>query len=125
MVEYFSAAFFAEVASRLNADAEWRKKAASLAVKVVLTCVDRGRSFLIEAHDGIVSSTETSPDVPADFKFEGTYDAWSLLGKGEKDLQSLVLGGKIRFRGSMPKIMALMGPLTRLTQVAQQVPKEF
>jgi putative sterol carrier protein len=125
MVEYFSEPFFGEVASRLNADAEWRKKASNVSVKIILTCVDRGRSFLIDARDGIVSSTESTPDFPADFKFEGTYDAWTMLGKGEKDLQSLVLGGKIRFRGSMPKIMALIGPLTRFTQVAQQVPKEF
>jgi putative sterol carrier protein len=125
MVAYFSEAFFSEVAAKLNADAEWRKKAGNVTVKIVLTCVDRSRSFLVEARDGIVSSTESTPDVPADFKFEGTYDAWTLLGRGQKDLQSLVLGGKIRFRGSMPKIMALMGPLSRLTQVAQQIPKEF
>ena len=125
MVAYFSKAFFDEVARRLNADPEWLKKASSLATKIVLTCVDRGRSFLIEAQNGVVSSQESTPDAPAEFKFEGTYDAWSALGKGEKDLQSLVLGGKIRFRGSMPRIMGLMGPLARISQVAQQVPKEF
>jgi len=72
-----------------------------------------------------VAVHEAAPDVPADFKFEGTYEAWMQLGKGERDFQGLVLGGKIRFRGSMPKVMALMGPLSRVTQLAQQVPKEF
>src|SRR6266568_3839865 len=72
-----------------------------------------------------VAASAVPPDVLADFKFEGPYDAWMQLGKGERDFQGLVLGGKIRFRGSMPKIMALTGQLNRITQVAQQVPKEF
>jgi putative sterol carrier protein len=125
MVAYFTKAFFDEVATRLNADPEWTRKAATIAAKIALTCTDRGRSFLIEVRNGIVSATESTADAPADFKFEGTYEAWSQLGKGEKDLQSLVLGGKIRFRGSMPKVMALMGSLGRITEMARLVPKEF
>ena len=125
MTTYFTQAFFEEVASRLNADTEWLRKAGAINAKIVLTAVDRNASFLIDIRNGIVSSTESTADVPADFKFEGTYDAWTQLGKGEKDFQSLVLGGKIRFRGSMPKIMALMGSLDRITQVARQIPKEF
>src|SRR2546425_980439 len=70
-------------------------------------------------------ANQVSADAPADFKFEGPYDVWTQLGKGEKDFQSLLLGGKIRFRGSLPKIMALTSQLNRITQVAQQVPKEF
>src|SRR5919197_2142499 len=111
MVAYFTKAFFDEVANRLNADPQWSKKTATLATKIMLTCADRGRSFVIAVLNGFVSASDSAADAPADFKFEGTYDAWSQLGKGEKDLQSLVLGGKIRFRGSMPKIMALMGNL--------------
>ena len=125
MVAYFTKAFFDEVATRLNADPEWTKKAGTIAAKIVLTCADRGRSFLIEVRNGIVSASESAPDVAADFKFEGPYEAWSQLGRGEKDLQSLVLGGKIRFRGSMPKVMALMGSLGRITETARLVPKEF
>ena len=125
MTKYFTKGFFDEVANRLNADAEWLKKAAAISTKIVLTAIDRNASFLIDIRNGNVSSTESTADVPADFKFEGTYEAWTQLGKGEKDFQSLVLGGKIRFRGSMPKIMALMGSLDRITLVARQVPKEF
>src|SRR5438309_564686 len=125
LAQYFTQAFFQEVANRLNADPEWSRKGAAITAKVVLTCVDRKASFLIDVVNGTVSSTEVAADVPADFKFEGTYDAWTQLGKGEKDFQSLVMGGKIRFRGSMPKIMALMGVLSRITGVARDVPKDF
>jgi len=125
VTRYFTQEFFAEVADRLNADPEWSKKAAAVTAKLVLTCVDRKSSFLIDVANGKVSSSEVAADVPADFKFEGNYDMWTQLGKGEKDFQSLVMGGKIRFRGSMPKIMALMGILSRITVVARDVPKDF
>jgi alkyl sulfatase BDS1-like metallo-beta-lactamase superfamily hydrolase len=125
MTQYFTQAFFEEVASRLNADPDWSKKAGAISAKLVLTCLDRGASFLIDIANGRVVSSSVSADVPADFKFEGNYDAWTQLGKGEKDLQSLVMGGRIRFRGSMPKIMALMNVLGRVTSVARDVPKDF
>lgn len=125
MSQYFTQAFFEEVASRLNGDPEWSKKAAMINAKLVLTCLDRGTSFLIDIVNGRVVSSAVQADIPADFKFEGNYDAWTTLGRGEKDLQSLVMGGRIRFRGSMPKIMALMNVLGRLTSVARDVPKDF
>lgn len=125
MVQYFSKAFFGEIANRLNEDTEWAKNAGNLSVKLVLTCVDRGSSFLLDIQAGKITAVETAPDAPADFKFEGPYDAWVQLGRGEKDLQGLVLAGKMKFRGSLPRIMGMMGQLGRLTQMAQQIPKEF
>lgn len=125
MAKYFTREFFDEVAGRLNADPGWGQKAAAVSAKIVLTVTDRGTSFLLDVRNGAISISEAPADVPADFKFEGPYDAWAQLGRGEKDLQSLVLGGKIRFCGSMPKIMALMGSLDRITKTARQVPAEF
>ena len=125
MTQYFTAPFFEEVARRLNADAEWSKKAAAVSAKVVLTCVDRNASFLLDVVNGRVTSTPVGPDLPADFKFEGNYEAWTQLGRGERDLQSLVMGGKIRFRGSLPKIMGLMGVLNRVAVISREIPKDF
>src|SRR5256712_1947312 len=88
MVQYFTKSFFDEVASRLNADAEWAKKASAVTSKIVLTCFDRNTSFLLDIQGGRVAANQVSADVPADFKFEGTYDVWTQLGKGEKDFQS-------------------------------------
>ena len=125
MTQYFTAPFFEEVARRLNADPEWSKKAAAVSAKVVLTCVDRNASFLLDVVNGLVTSTPVGPDLPADFKFEGNYEAWTQLGRGERDLQSLVMGGKIRFRGSLPKIMGLMGVLNRVAVISREIPKDF
>ena len=125
MVQYFTKDFFAELASRINADPEWAKKAGAVTTKLVLTCIDRNQSYLLDIQAGKVTSSDVPADTPADFKFEGAYDAWAILGRGEKDFQSLVISGKIKFRGSMPKMMAMMGQMNRLTLLAQQQPKEF
>lgn len=125
MVQYFSKAFFDELANALNVDPEWTKKAAPLTFKTVITITDRGQSYLLDVVAGKVAASETAGDVPADFKFDGPYDSWVILGKGEKDFQSLVMSGKVKFRGSMPKVMGMMGQWNRLIKVAQQLPKEF
>ncbi len=85
MVQYFSKEFFDELANALNADPEWVKKAAPLTFKTVITITDRGKSYLLDVVAGRVAASETAPDVPADFKFDGPYDSWVILGKGEKD----------------------------------------
>jgi putative sterol carrier protein len=125
LTQYFTTAFFTELAAKLNADPEWQKRAGGLNVKLVLTVTDRQMSHLLDVQGGKVTANEATADVPADFKFEGPYDAWVTLGKGEKDFQSLVMAGKLKFRGSMPKVMGMMGQLNRITMMAQQLPKEF
>src|SRR5437870_8866180 len=55
MVQYFTKAFFDELAGRLNADAEWGKKAAAIVAKIVLTCTDRNASFLLDIQNGRVA----------------------------------------------------------------------
>jgi len=125
MVQYFTREFFEELAGRLNEDPEWAKKAGNITAKLVLTCADRHQSYLLDIQAGKVTASEVAAEVPADFKFEGTYDAWAILGRGEKDFQSLVIGGKLRFRGSMPKIMAMMGQMNRITALAQQIPNVY
>ncbi len=113
------------LAAALNVDAEWMKKASGSSFKSIITITDRTKSFLLDVASGKVAVSESAPDVPADFKFEGPYDSWTILGRGEKDFQSLVMAGKVKFRGSMPKVMGLMPAWNRLIKVAQQLPKEF
>lgn len=125
MAQFFTKEFFDELASRLNSDEEWKKKAGDLTTKIIASCTDRDAAFLIDIKDGAVACSQVSPEEPADFKFEGTYEAWQKTAKGEADLQTLVMTGKIKFKGSMSKIMAMMGSLSRLTAVLREIPKEY
>lgn len=125
MVQFFTKEFFEDLAGRLNGDAEWQEKAGDLNTKIIATCGDRQVSVMLDIADGKLTVMDAAPDDPSDFKFEGDYAAWEKTGKGEADLQTLVMTGKMKFKGSMSKIMSMMGQLNRLVAVIREMPKEF
>src|SRR5439155_19608787 len=90
MVQYFTKGFFDEIASRLNTDSEWGKKAAGITANVVLTCSDRNAAFLADIQAVRVAVHEVPTDLPELFKFEGTYHPWAQHGKGDMDIHELV-----------------------------------
>jgi len=120
-MQYFSEGFFHELARRLNADPDWGKKAAATTVKVTLTVTDRASSYMLEIANGVVTARKAAPEDPADFKFEAPYDIWGRIALGQTDFNTAVLTGKMKFKGSLPKIMAIQPQMTRLTQVAKDI----
>jgi putative sterol carrier protein len=94
-------------------------------MRIVCTAGDKKRSFLIAVSRGVVTTDEASPETPADYRFEGHYDTWVRLCKGEAEMDHLIQQGKIRLAGSMSDVMGLMGPLNRIVLTARSFPKEF
>lgn len=123
-VQYFSQEYFEELARRLNADAEWTQKAANLTTKLTLTATDRGMSYMLDIASGAVTATPVGAEDPADFKFEGPYEVWTKIASGGTDFQTAVITGKMKFRGSLPKIMGIQPQMNRLTQIAKEIPVE-
>ncbi|HEV8594395.1 MAG TPA: SCP2 sterol-binding domain-containing protein [Thermoplasmata archaeon] len=121
-MQYFSMEFFEELARRLNGDAEWKRRAESLTARLTLTVTDRSLSFLIEIANGTVSARSVQAEDSADFKFEGPWQIWAQIAGGQTDFNTAVLTGKMKFRGSLPKIMGIQPQMTRLTQVAKEIP---
>lgn len=125
MAKFFTKKYFQELADRLNADEEWRKKSQGVNAKIVATASDRDFSALLDIQEGAVTVSQVDPEIPADFKFEADYDVWKSSAQGEADLTTLVMSGRMRFRGSMSKIMGMMTSLNRLTDLLRDLPKEF
>ena len=125
MVQFFSDAYFTELASRLEKDPEWVKGASKVTAKLMMTVADRNEAHMLDVQAGAVTVRAAKPEEPADFKFEGPYEVWARLGKDRKDLNTLVLQGKIRFRGSLAKLMPLQGVLVRIEGVAREIPAEY
>ncbi len=125
MVQFYSTAYFEELAARLNKDPEWAKGASKITTKLMMSVTDRGQAHLFEIQSGRVAVRDAQPDEPADFKFEGPYEQWARLGKERKDLNSLVLQGKIKFRGSLAKLLPMQSVLVRIEAVAREIPAEF
>lgn len=125
MVRFYTEAFFAELGRRLNEDETWRRTAHGVRLRIVCSAVDLRRAFLIDIRDGRVTTDVAGPDTATDFRFEGRYEDWMHLCKGEAELDRLVQVGKMRVAGSMPALMGLMGVLNRIVVVARSFPKEF
>lgn len=125
MIEFYTLAFFEEVGRRLNADTEWGKSMATRSFRMVCTASDKKRSFLIAVKDGHVSIEPAGPETRADYRFEGRYETWVQLCKGEAEMDGLIQRGKIRLAGSMSDVMGLMGPLNRIVLTARSFEKTF
>ncbi len=124
MVQYFSQEYFDELARRLNADGDWTKKAATLTTKITLTVTDRGQSYMLVIANGAVTAQKVAAEDPADFKFEAPYEIWGKIATGTLDFNTAVITGKMRFRGSLPKIMGIQPQMNRLTQIAKEIPAQ-
>lgn len=125
MIQFYTEEFFQELGRRLNADAEWGKSMAGKTFRMVCTASDKKRSFLISVTKGQVVTSEATPETRADYRFEGRYDAWMSLCKGEAEMDRLIQQGKIRLAGSMSDLMGFMGPLNKIVLTARSFPKEF
>ena len=125
MARYFSTEFFQELAARLPSDPDWMKGAAKVTTKLMMTVTDRGESTILDVQAGQVTARAAKPDDPADFKFEAPYEQWVRVAKEKKDIQSLVLQGKIKFRGPLAKFMPMQPALVRMEAVARNMAADF
>ncbi len=121
MVRYFTSEFFEALVASLNQDEEWQRRARRLNLKILLNVTDRGEVHLLQVTEGTLSTHGAKPEDLDDFKLEGTYDNWATFTTGENDLPTLVMTGRLRFKGSVSKIMALQDPLNRLAQIARSL----
>jgi len=125
MAKYLSDEYFAQVLTALTQDAKWVESTKNLKTSVALNVTDIGQNYLLGVDNGTTTLQKATPGTPADFTFEGTYEAWCRIGRGEIDLQSAVLKGQMKFKGSLVKILALRDRLNRVADVMKDVPKEF
>lgn len=122
---FFTPAYFEELARTLNADAEFKQKTASMNLSILMSAKDKGLAALLRIKDGQASVQAATPEEKADFKFLGDYAVWASNHRGEAPLDKLVMTGKLKFVGSIPKIMGLRGQLLVIDKLAQTVPAEM
>ncbi|OGS48735.1 MAG: hypothetical protein A3K68_03850 [Euryarchaeota archaeon RBG_16_68_13] len=122
MIRFYTREFFEELTRRLNEDGPWKRSVAEVRLRFVCSAADKRASFLLEIDRGRIRASEAKPDTPADYRFEGAYDAWMRLCKGEYEFDRAIETGKIRVAGLLPP---LMGPLNHIVVTARSFPKEF
>lgn len=125
MPALFTDEFFEELTTRLNADADFKQKTAGIAATVLMVNTDTRTSYLLAVDKGTAAWQKGSEQSKADFTFLGDAKTWESNHRGEAPMEKLVMTGKLKFKGSLPKIMALRAQLTVIDNIAQKVPAEF
>jgi len=125
MAKYLSDEYFSQVQTALAQDSKWAESTKNFKTSVGLNVTDIGQNYLLAVENGATTLQKAAPGAAAEFSFEGTYDAWSKVGKGEVDLQSAVLKGQLKFKGSITKILMYREKLNRIVDIMKDVPKEF
>ena len=122
MPALFTDAFFEELVKRLNADADFKQKTGSVAATVLMVNTDTKTSYLLTVSKGAASWAKGNEQSKADFTFLGDSATWMSNHKGEAPMEKLVMTGKLKFKGSIPKIMSLRSQLGVIDKVAQGIP---
>jgi putative sterol carrier protein len=127
MVKYFSSEFFAQLQDTLANDAKWQEGTKGIKTSVKLSAVDPSAtsSYLLRVEDGKTTISPSDPAAQAEFSFEGAYETWTKVAKGEVDFQSAVLKGLLRFKGSITKILFYKDRFLRIAEVMRSIPVEF
>ena len=125
MAKFLSDEYFAQVQSALSQDSKWQDNTKSLKTSIAFNVTDLGQNFLLPVENGATTLQKVAPGAAAEFSFAGPYDAWMKVAKGESELQSAVLKGHLRFRGSLTKILMYKDRFVRIAEIMRDVPKEF
>ena len=125
MAKFLSDDYFSQVQAALSQDQKWLESTRSVKTTIAFNVTDIGQNYVLTVENGVTTLLKAAAGTPVEFSFDGTYDAWTKVVKGEMDIQSAVLKGQLRFKGSITKILMYRDRFIRVEEVMRDVPKEF
>ena len=125
MAKYLSDEYFSQVLAALAQDQKWIESTKNFKTSIALNVTDIGQNYLLGVENGTTTLQKAEPGTAAEFSLDGTYDAWCKVARGEVDLQSAVLKGQLKFKGSLTKVLMYRDKLTRVADIMKDTPKEF
>ena len=117
MAKFLSDEYFKELETSLVNDQGWNESMKGIKTTILLGVTDGGQAFLLTVDNGVTTLQKASPGASAEFSFEGPYEAWVKVAKGDLDLQAAVLKGELRFKGSITKILAYRNRFMRMAEL--------
>ena len=125
MAKYMSDEYFSEVQAALSQDQRWLESTRSLKTSVAFGVTDSGENYILNVDNGVSTIQKVGPGASAEFSLEGNYDSWCKVARGEVDIQSAVLKGQLKFKGSLTKVLMNKDRFIRVAEIMRDVPKEF
>jgi putative sterol carrier protein len=125
LAKFLSDEYFRELQTSLVNDQKWNEDVKGIKTSILLGVTDTGQSYLLSVDNGVTALQKSSPGAQAEFSFDGTYDSWTKIAKGDLDLQTAVLKGELRFKGSITKILAYRSRFMRIAELIKDSKKEY
>lgn len=125
MAKYMSDEYFTQVQAALAQDSKWVESTKNFKTSIGFGATDIAQYYVVTVENGVTTIQKAAPGAPSEFYFEGPYDAWCRVQKGEVDIQSAVLKGQLKFKGSITKVMMYRDKLNRVADVMKGIPTEF
>ena len=125
LVKYLSDEYFGQLQSLLTSDQKWMESTKGLKTSIAFNVSDIGQNYVLTVEGGASKLQKAQAGATAEFSFDGTYDSWVKVARGEVDLQSAVLKGQLRFKGSITKILMYRDRFLRIADLMKQIPSDF
>ena len=125
MAKYLSDEYFSQVQAALAQDQKWLESTRNFKTSIAINVTDIGQNYILSVDNGVTALQKAAAGAQAEFSLDGNYEAWSKVARGELDLQSAVLKGQLKFKGSLTKALLYRDKLMRIAEVMRDVPKEF
>ena len=125
MAKYMSEEYVSQVQGALSGDPRWAETSKGFKTSIAFNVTDQGLNYVLNVDSGVTTFQKAAPGASAEFSFDGTYEAWCKVAKGEVDIQSAVLRGQLKFKGSLTKILMYKDRFIRVAEIMRDVPKEF
>ncbi len=113
-MKFWSGEFFSTVAASLNADPKVAESIRGIATTIMADCSDRSSAFRIGVDNGRIDVSESSQGETAEFVFSAPYDEWVRIIRDTLDIRGEVLKGRVKFKGSMPKMLLYLGRVSKM-----------
>jgi len=125
MPKFLSDDYFGQFQGVLAGDQKWAEGTKGLRTSIGFNAPDIGQFYVLGVDNGVSTVQKVPPGTASEFSFEGTYDSWVKVAKGEVDLQAAVLKGQLRFKGSITKILMYRERFMRIAELMKQIQADY
>jgi len=87
MAKYLSDEYFTQVQAALAQDSKWIESTKNFKTSIGFGVTDIGQFYVVSVDNGTTAVQKVAPGATSEFSFEGTYDSWCKVQKGEIDIQ--------------------------------------
>jgi putative sterol carrier protein len=123
--KFLSDEYFKELEGVLTNDTKWNETTKGVRTSILIGASDLGQSYILSVDNGVTKLQKAEPGAQPEFSFDGTYETWKKVAKGDLDLQSAVLKGQLRFKGSITKVFYYKERFVRVSELLKIGQTEF